>query len=79
MGLSSHRQQHFPDSEYNKISIYLLYSFLLNSQINFTHLLFQWAMYCLVLFYKVTREELAPVSPVGKFMCVKAIVFLTFW
>ena len=40
---------------------------------------FQFAMYCLILFYKATREELAALSPIAKFMCVKAVVFLSFW
>lgn len=37
------------------------------------------AMYCLVLFYKAFREELQPLRPVPKFICVKAVVFLSFW
>lgn len=38
-----------------------------------------FAMYCLLLFYKVLKEELSPIKPVGKFLCVKLVVFVSFW
>lgn len=32
-----------------------------------------WALYCLILFYLATKEELVPWRPVGKFLCVKMV------
>jgi len=37
------------------------------------------ALYALALFYHAFAKELAPHSPLAKFMCVKGIVFFSFW
>jgi len=37
------------------------------------------AMYALVLFYSVSREEIASYKPIPKFLSVKFIIFLSFW
>ncbi|KAJ7517936.1 hypothetical protein O6H91_21G047200 [Diphasiastrum complanatum] len=38
-----------------------------------------WALYCLVQFYSVTKDELQSIKPLAKFICFKSIVFATWW
>lgn len=38
-----------------------------------------WALYCLVFFYYATKNELAPIRPIGKFLAVKSLVFFTWY
>jgi len=38
-----------------------------------------WAIYCLIMFYRATKHELTPLRPVGKFLLIKSVVFLTYW
>jgi hypothetical protein len=38
-----------------------------------------WALYCLVQFYYATKHELHEINPLAKFLCFKAVVFVTWW
>lgn len=38
-----------------------------------------WAMYCLIWLYITMHDELEQTRPLLKFICVKAVVFFSFW
>ena len=38
-----------------------------------------YAAYVLMLFYMAFKEDLKPYNPVPKFLCIKAVLFLSFW
>lgn len=70
MILESQGIQHEGDFSFDKPYIYQ--TFIANiSQL--------WALYCLVVFYVATKDELSHWRPVGKFLCVKMVVFFTWW
>jgi len=37
------------------------------------------SLYFLVLYYKAMEGELKPFRPLGKFLCIKAVIFFAFW
>jgi len=63
------------EGEFDWSKGYIYISFFLNvSQM--------WALYCLIKFYHATSDNLRhPVNwrPLGKFLCVKGVVFFTWW
>jgi len=65
----------FSEGEFSWKRGYFYLSFIINlSQM--------WALYCLVKFYHATHDNLAnPVNwkPLGKFLCIKGVVFFTWW
>ena len=62
----------FGEGHYNWDEFYIYYVIIVNcSQC--------WALYCLVLFYHVLKEELRPIRPLPKFLIVKAVVFFSWW
>ncbi|XXQ30037.1 Organic solute transporter Ostalpha [Plasmodiophora brassicae] len=38
-----------------------------------------WAMYCLIIMYLAFRSDLSHVRPVPKMLCIKGLIFFTFW
>jgi hypothetical protein len=38
-----------------------------------------YAFYCLGLFYIMLNQPLKKHNPVPKFLCIKAVLFLSFW
>lgn len=51
---------------------WLYLSFTLNLSVGY-------AFYCLGMFYYVLKTPLTPYDPVPKFLCIKAVLFLSFW
>lgn len=37
------------------------------------------SLYCLAIFWKILWNDLKPFNPVGKFLCVKLIIFASYW
>ena len=47
--------------------------------LHYTNNFFSFALYGLILFYDLTKEELAGRRPLAKFLSIKLIVFFTFY
>lgn len=53
-------------------SLYLWFTIVYNFSVSLS-------LYCLAIFWKVLWTDLKPFNPVGKFLCVKLIIFASYW
>jgi len=62
----------FNTGDWSWDSAYLYIAIIMNFSIGY-------ALYCLVKLYYATKEDLKEWNPVWKFLCIKGIIFFTFW
>ena len=65
----------YSEGNFNIRSVFTYVSLLLSASMG-------WAMYCLIKLFVATKEELRSPKdwrPVGKFLCIKGVVFFTWW
>ena len=65
----------YSEGSFNIRSVFTYVSLVLSASMG-------WAMYCLVKLFVATKEELRNPKdwrPVGKFLCIKGVVFFTWW
>ena len=65
----------YSEGSFNLRSVFTYVSLILSASMG-------WAMYCLVKLFVATKEELRSPKdwrPVGKFLCIKGVVFFTWW
>ncbi|CAH6718222.1 transmembrane protein 184 homolog [[Candida] jaroonii] len=53
-------------------SMYLWLMIIYNTSVSIS-------LYCLAMFWKILWDDLKPFNPVGKFLCVKLIIFASYW
>eukprot|EP00573_Skeletonema_grethae_P013505 CAMPEP_0201694126 /NCGR_PEP_ID=MMETSP0578-20130828/6492_1 /ASSEMBLY_ACC=CAM_ASM_000663 /TAXON_ID=267565 /ORGANISM="Skeletonema grethea, Strain CCMP 1804" /LENGTH=502 /DNA_ID=CAMNT_0048179759 /DNA_START=201 /DNA_END=1706 /DNA_ORIENTATION=+ len=67
-----HSQDSFHQGEWGWNSSYTYLAIIMNVSI-------AYALYCLVTLYFATKDDLKEWNPVWKFICIKGIIFATFW
>ncbi|KAI7870669.1 organic solute transporter Ostalpha-domain-containing protein [Spinellus fusiger] len=63
---------HYSEGEISMSSSYLYLSFVYNISVSLT-------LWCLVVFFYAAKKDLITFRPLPKFLCVKAIIFFSFW
>jgi len=62
----------YHDGDFGWYSGFFYLLFLVNCSVAYAFLV-------LANFYTVLKHKLAPYEPVGKFLCIKFVIFMTFW
>jgi len=62
----------YDEGNLSPTSGYLWISIMYNTSITIS-------LYFLVLFYEATKDILSPFKPISKFLCIKAVIFFSFW
>ncbi|KZT55903.1 DUF300-domain-containing protein [Calocera cornea HHB12733] len=63
---------HYHEGTFRPTDGYLYISVIYNTSICVS-------LYCLAMFWKVVHDDIQPFRPVPKFLCVKGILFFSFW
>ncbi|KAL0083005.1 organic solute transporter Ostalpha-domain-containing protein, partial [Phycomyces blakesleeanus] len=63
---------HYSEGEISWTSSYLYLTFFYNISVTLT-------LWCLMVFFYATKKDLVAFRPLPKFLCVKAIIFFSFW
>ncbi|KAL3767927.1 hypothetical protein ACHAWO_001823 [Cyclotella atomus] len=63
---------HYNSGEWSWTSSYAYIAVIMNISV-------ASALYCLVRLYYATKDDLKEWNPLGKFLCIKGIIFFTFW
>eukprot|EP01118_Nematostelium_gracile_P014442 TRINITY_DN562_c0_g1_i1.p1 TRINITY_DN562_c0_g1~~TRINITY_DN562_c0_g1_i1.p1 ORF type:complete len:458 (+),score=83.64 TRINITY_DN562_c0_g1_i1:54-1427(+) len=62
----------YEEGNFSPVYGYLWITILYNASITIS-------LYFLVLFYEATKDILADFKPISKFLCIKAVIFFSFW
>ena len=72
LGLILEQWHLFGEGHYEWDKFYVYYVIIVNlSQC--------WALWCLLVFYQIMKEDLKPLRPLPKFLVIKAVVFVSWW
>ncbi|CEG67688.1 hypothetical protein RMATCC62417_04080 [Rhizopus microsporus] len=63
---------HYVEGDFSLKSSYFYITFIYNLSVSF-------CLWCLMVFFYATKKDLTRFRPLPKFLCVKAIIFFSFW